>query len=93
MGHGVVREGDMAIHGGYSPQYPTQFSPNVMVDGLRVVIKECPYSMHSNGDDTHDGVAVGEGTVFCNGQPLQCVGNKVSCGSIMVQGSGSVSIG
>ena len=93
MGQGVVREGDMAIHDDYGPQYPIEFSPNVMVDGLRVVIKGCQYSPHTNGDDTHDGVAEGEGTVYCNGQPVQIVGSKVSCGSIMVQGSGSVTIG
>ena len=90
---GVVRQGDMAIHGSYSPQYPTQFSPNVMVDNKPVVIKGCTYSTHTDGDDTHDGVAVGEGTVYCNDQPLQKVGDKVSCGSIMVEGSASVSIG
>lgn len=90
---GVVRQGDMAIHPGYGPQYPTQFSPNVKVDGLPVVIEGCQYSTHSNGDDTHNGFAVGTGTVYCNDHAVQIVGSKVSCGSVMVQGSGSVSIG
>ena len=90
---GVVREGDMAIHDDYGPQYPIEFSPNVMVDGLRVVIEGCAYGPHTNGDDTHDGVAVGTGTVYCNNHAVQIVGSKVSCGSVMVQGSGSVSIG
>ena len=90
---GVVREGDMATHDDYGPQYPLEFSPNVMVDGRRVVIKNCPYSVHSNGDDSHAGVAVGEGTVYCNNEPVQIIGSKVSCGSVMVEGSGSVSIG
>ncbi len=91
---GIVRQGDMAIHGGYSPQFPIQFSPNVFVDGLPVVIKGCAYCSHTDGDDTHDGIAAGSGgTVFSNGQPIQVVGNMVSCGSIMIQGSGSAGVG
>ena len=90
---GVVRLGDMATHDDYGPQYPLHGSPNVMVDNLPVITKNCPYSVHSNGDDSHAGVAVGEGTVYCNNEPVQIVGSKVSCGSVMVEGSGSVSIG
>ena len=90
---GVVRQGDMAVHDGYSPQYPTSWSPNVMVDGLPVITEGCSYGPHTNGDDTHDGVAVGTGTVYCNNHAVQIVGSQVSCGSVMIQGSGSVSIG
>ena len=89
---GVVRLGDMAVHGCYGPHYPTIGSPNVMIDGKPVIIKGTPYTPHTCGDDTHAGTAEGVCTVFCNGQPVQKVGDKVSCGSTMVQGSGSVSI-
>ena len=90
---GIVRLGDMAVHGCFGPHYPLVGSPNVTVDGKPVIIKNTPYSPHTCGDETHTGVAVGGGTVFCNDQPVQKVGDKVSCGSTMVEGSGSVSIG
>ena len=90
---GVVRLGDAAVHGCYGPHYPTVGSPNVTVDGLPVIIKNTPYTPHTCGDDTHDGIASGDCNVYVNGQPVQKVGDSVSCGSVMVQGSGSVSIG
>ena len=90
---GIVRKGDMANHAGYSPQYPTSWSANVFINGLPVVTKGCSYSVHSNGDDTHSGHATGCGSVFCNGQPVQKVGDMVDCGSMMLEGSPDVSIG
>jgi len=90
---GVVRQGDMANHGGYSPQYPTSWSPDVFINNKPVITQGCSYGPHTDGDDTHTGTAAGGGTVFCNGKPVQKVGDMVSCGSIMLEGSADVSIG
>jgi len=96
MGTGAVRLGDLCSgHGCYPPRPNVQASADVIVNGG---------GWHRLGDGwashgcskcpPHGGSAAsGSPTVFVNGRPACRIGDAVSCGSSMVQGSGDVFCG
>lgn len=94
MGTGVVRLGDRCSGHGCWPSRPNDMaSADVLVNGR---------GWHRLGDhwathcckSCHDGVAAsGSRSVFVNGRPACRIGDGVSCGSTMVEGSGDVFCG
>lgn len=83
-------------HGGYPPRANTGPSAtNVYVNGIKVHIVGDVYPTHcTSPPDCHDGtLASGSSTVFVNGQPAGRIGDNVSCGSIVSQGSPNVFVG
>lgn len=96
MGAGVVRLGDVCSgHGCYPPRQNVAASEDVFVNGR---------GWHRLGDGwaahgcplcvPHGGAAAsGSATVYINGRPACRIGDAVSCGSTMVQGSGDVFCG
>lgn len=80
-------------HGCFPPRAPAEYSPNVFSNGLNnlrdgdVYFPHCCLSCH-----TGKAIATSN-TVFINGKPAVRVGDMVSCGSAVVNGSPDVFIG
>ena len=89
----IVRKDDEAVHGCWGGHKPAIASENVFIDGIPALRKGDAYFPHCcPGNDCHSGNANGTSTVFINGKPAQKIGDPVTCGSIMIQGSPSVFI-
>jgi len=96
MGQAVARLADNCSgHGCFPPRPNIAASSNVIINGKGAQRVGDGYVVHCCPDKgCHDGVASsGSGTVFVNGQPLVRVGDAVSCGSTVAEGSGNVFCG
>jgi uncharacterized Zn-binding protein involved in type VI secretion len=91
----VVRLGDNCSgHGCYPARPNNQASNNVFVNGKGVHSLCDDWASHCCGIPCHDGIASsGSSTVFVNGKPICRVGDSVSCGSTMAEGSDNVFAG
>jgi len=95
---GVVRLGDVSA--GHPHCYPSrpniEASPNVFVNGIAAHRLEDAWAVHGacSNHTPHDGVASsGSSSVFVNGQPICRIGDDISCGDTMAEGSSDVIAG
>ena len=89
----VTRKGDLSSgHGEFNSVALIEGSPNVFVNGLPCGRNNDFYSSHSdNYGSSHSGsISGGSSTVFVNGKPIARVGDSVSCGGTVAQGSPNV---
>jgi len=96
MGTGVVRLGDFCSgHGCYPPRPNIQASTDVFVNGLGWHRLSDGWAGHGCSIcAAHGGsAATGSTTVFVNGRPACRIGDAVSCGSRMINGSDDVVCG
>lgn len=92
----VTRLGDLTTGhpNGFPPRPSTSASHNVFASGKQVVRANDSYAPHSNGSSSHSGTAVaGQSKKFVNGRPVIRVGDPVSCGDTVAQGSSKVFVG
>lgn len=91
----VARLGDKDTgHGSWPPRPSTSGSPNVFINGIAALRVDDTYGPHTSGSNTHSGTVVsGSGTVKVNGKSLARIGDDVSCGSAIAQGSPNVFAG
>jgi uncharacterized Zn-binding protein involved in type VI secretion len=88
---GVVRQGDNCSgHGCYGPRPPIEWSPNVYANGLPVTRFGDQWATHCCPPPCHGGQGEGIHNVYANGKMKQVIGDPISCGSTMVNGSGNV---
>lgn len=94
MGMPVARLKDVdSGHGCYSPRPNTQASSNVFVNGRGVHrqgdgwMTHCCYGCHTGN------TSGGSSTVFVNGKAMARITDSVSCGGVIMTGSGNVSAG
>lgn len=89
----AVRLGDSCTgHGCFPPRPSTSASPNVHVNGVPVVRVDDSWAVHCCGS-CHSGVsATGSPNVHANGKARCRVGDQVSCGSTMAEGSPNVNL-
>lgn len=81
-------------HGCYSPRPNVQGSPNVNVEGIPVHRQGDLWAPHQCGPDVHASVlAKGSATVFVNGKGCGRIGDPVACGSVTIDGAGTVFAG
>lgn len=78
-------------HGGFPSRTCDSGSPTVFTNGKPVAGSGAHWVTHSDGHSSHDGVLIGgSAKVFVNGQPAGRIGDQISCGSIVAQGSSNV---
>ena len=96
---GAVRKGDIAKGHGCFPDTPIiEGSPDVFINGQAAARSGDAVAPHGctcgNGCGTHSRTATeGSPTVFINGKPAVTVGHGISCGGVVISGSGNVFIG
>lgn len=95
MGAAVVRLGDFCTgHGCFPPRPNVAASGDVIVNGRGWHRVGYAWAVHCCGKPCHAGQAAsGSATVFVNGRPACRVGDAVSCGSRMRDGSSNVFCG
>lgn len=88
----VTRKGDKNTgHGGYSAVALNSGSANVFINNKPCGRKSDTYPSHSNGFSSHSGkISGGSTSVFVNGLAIARVGDSVSCGGLVAQGSSNV---
>ena len=92
----VSRKGDLCSgHSCFPPRKSIEGSDNVFINGIPAHRLDDKWEQHGCGTcSPHDGVlAKGSSTVFVNGKPLARVGDDVSCGSKVAEGSSDVFAG
>ncbi|MEY2875793.1 MAG: hypothetical protein RLZZ373_3164 [Pseudomonadota bacterium] len=81
-------------HGGFPPRSGSGTAGTVLVNGIPAMVQGDPYGVHIFKKKFHAGsVAGGSATVFAEGRPLARIGDSVSCGSVIAQGSPNVFAG
>lgn len=81
-------------HGCYPARPNNEASPNVFVNGIPVHRKTDSWESHECDGESHAGVlSSGSSSVFVNGLACGRIGDSVSCGSKVAQGSGNVFCG
>ncbi len=96
MTHSAARLGDMASdHDGAPPTRGTEASPNVTIDGIPAMRQGDAFESHACPDESEHSrtLAGGSGSVFINGKPAGRMGDTISCGGTVVEGSPTVMIG
>ena len=90
----VCRLGDFSTgHSGWPPRPNIEASPNVFVNNLGVHRQGDAWDIHCNSS-CHGGVlASGSSTVYVNNKQLGRIGDPVSCGDFVRDGSPNVFAG
>lgn len=92
----ATRLGDMASdHDGAPPTPGIEASPNVTIDGIPAMRQGDAFESHACPDESEHSRSLsgGSGSVFINGKPAGRVGDAISCGGTVIEGSTSVTIG
>jgi uncharacterized Zn-binding protein involved in type VI secretion len=90
----AARLGDLCTgHGCWPPREGVSASPNVFINGIQAHRLNDPWFIHCCDSNCHDVVASGSGTVYINGLPAARMGDSISCGSLISEGSPNVHIG
>lgn len=77
-------------HSCFAPTRNITQSPNVYVNGKKVVRVGDRYVDHRCSDNTHTPIqGKGSPTVYVNGMPLARIGDGVACGGRIMKGSSS----
>lgn len=93
---GVTRVGDKCTgHDGYEPKPLIEGSKTFKVDGKPIGLVGCHYEEHSkpNADTHQDYIAEGAPSFFIEGKPVARIGDKVSNGGTVAEGSTTFIIG
>lgn len=78
----------------FPPRPNIQASSDVFVNGIGVHRQGDSWAIHVCGKSFHGGnLAKGSGTVYINGKQCGRIGDPVSCGSFVAQGSNNVFAG
>ncbi|MAY41464.1 MULTISPECIES: PAAR domain-containing protein [unclassified Neptuniibacter] len=96
MSKGAARLGDTASgHGCFPPPPIISASPNVFTNGLPAARVSDPAAAHgcSSCSPHSRAISAGSSTVFINGLPAARLGDAISCGGVIISGSGNVLIG
>lgn len=95
MGQAVTRLGDNSTGHGCFPARPNlEGSPNVFINGIAAHCIGHAWDTHCCGPSCHSGVlSAGSGSVFVNGRALARIGDGISCGDTVGQGSPNVFAG
>jgi len=81
-------------HNCYEPRVNDEGSSNVKVNNIEVHRQGDHWVTHCCGSSCHDGVcAIGSSTVYINNKPVARIGDPITCGSVIAQGSPDVFIG
>lgn len=91
----ATRKGDKCTgHGCYAPRPNAQASNNVFINGKGAHRKGDAWQIHKCGIPSHGGVTKsGSSSVFVNGKPIARIGDPISCGSAILEGSSNVFCG
>ena len=92
----AARLGDKASDHDGAPETPsTEASPNVHNYGIPAKRQGDAIESHACPDESEHSrsLAGGSGSVFINGKPAGRVGDAISCGGIVIEGSPSLTIG
>ena len=89
MSKQVSRKGDYCTgHGGYPPRQSLEGSNNVFINSIPANRQDDLWAVHCNDDDCHNAVSIVSSTsVFVNSKSTQKVGDFISCGSKILEGS------
>lgn len=89
----ATRKGDYCTgHDEYRPRVNDQGSSDVLINNLPAHRQGDHWVVHN--DSGHDGTcAIGSPTVFINNKAAARIGDPISCGSIIAQGSPDTFIG
>lgn len=80
-------------HGKFPPRPSVEGEPLMTVNGIPVMTEGALYPDHTDGDTTHSGTAMSSRPWFTvNGKPIVCVGDVVSCGSVVISGDGLLQV-
>ncbi|HAF4701015.1 TPA: alanine racemase [Salmonella enterica] len=80
-------------HGGFPSRPPVESESLLKINGIDVLVDANQYAQHSDGNSTHGGQAMSTRPWFSvNGKAVVCVGDPVSCGSIVAAGDALVQI-
>lgn len=93
---GLVRIGDKTTgHDDWPPTECIEGSSNVFANGKPACIQGSHFAEHCDDDDNcHTPVAVGgSSSIFINGKPAIRIGDKLSCGDTIAEGSPDINIG
>lgn len=81
-------------HSCFPPHTNVQASPDVNVEGKPVHRQGDLWAPHQCGPSVHASVlAKGSATVFVNGKGCGRIGDPVACGSVAIDGAGTVFAG
>lgn len=91
----VSRQDDISTgHGCFPPAPAVEGSAKVFIEGSPALREGDAFEAHSCGNSTHDGAALkGSDKVICEGLGLMRIGDEVSCGDALAQGSTKVFAG
>jgi uncharacterized Zn-binding protein involved in type VI secretion len=90
----AVRLGDRCTgHGNYNPRPTIEASPDCFVNGRGQHRQGDALAIHCNNSCHSGTTAGGSSTSFANGKAKARVGDRVSCGGSLAQGSPDVNIG
>ena len=91
----VARLGDKDTgHDGFPPRACDSASSDVFAGGIAIHCQGDHWPTHRSGKSSHDAVTVGgSSTVFVNGKPIARVGDAISCGGTIAEGSPTVFAG
>lgn len=91
---GVSRLGDLSTTDpcGAPPRTSSSASPDVFTNGIKTHRQTDSWEPHSCPSSApHDAVTVsGSSAVFVNGKQISRIGDPISCGSTIAQGSSNV---
>lgn len=80
-------------HGSFSPRPSIEGDPLVTINGVPVMVNSNAFPPHTDGKTSHPGVAVSSRPWFSiNGKGIVCVGDNVSCGSVIVTGDTTMQV-
>ena len=87
----VARLADFCLGHCYEPRANVQGSENVFVNGRPVHLLSHYWPTHTCGQSSHDSITVqGSENIFVNGLPLARIGDALSCGDMIAEGSENV---
>lgn len=74
-------------HGGFPPRQAAEAEPFMTINGQPVLVDGNLFPDHSDGKSSHSGAAVSTRPWFTvQGKAIACVGDPVSCGSVVATG-------
>jgi len=81
-------------HGGFAPRPPVDAEALLKINGIPVLVDSKQYPAHTDGNSSHAGQAISTRPWFTvNGKGVVCVGDPVSCGSVVAVGDSLVMVG
>lgn len=80
-------------HGKFPPRASVTGEPLMTINGVPVQVQGDVFPAHTDGHTAHPGTAVSTRSWFTvNGKGVCCVGDPISCGSVIVTGNALVEV-